>query len=136
MARKPRIEFSGFAQEVIKVADAQAGDFEYRNAGIEDVVKMVAERMNIRKNMIESVTRERVAARARGMVVYICRTVCGKKTKEVCRYFGRGESILSEMMRDIELDLAENGSGLYKLVQQTIAGIKKNNRPCSVREIK
>jgi len=40
------------------------------------------------------------------------------------------------MMRDIELDLAENGSGLYKLVQQTIAGIKKNNRPCSVREIK
>ena len=59
-----------------------------------------------------------------------------RKPRIEFRYFGRGESVLSEMMKGIELELAENGSGLYKLVQQIITDIKKNNRPCLVREIK
>jgi len=60
-----------------------------------------------------------------------------RKPRIEFRYFGRGESVLSEMMKGIELELVENGSGLYKLVQQIITDIKKNNnRPCLVREIK
>ena len=77
-----------------------------------------------------------ICAKARGVVTYVCKTKCGKTAKDVGRYFGRGESVLSEMMKGIELELVENGSGLYKLVQQIITDIKKNNRPCLVREIK
>jgi len=125
-----------FAQESIKTGDAMAGDFEYYNLEIDDVVRLVAKHMKIGEEKIKSTTRGRAGAKARGVVAYICKAKCGKTAKEVGRYFGRGESVLSEMMKNIESELVENGSGLYKLVQQTIADIKKNNRPCSVREIK
>ena len=125
-----------FAQESIKTGDALAGDFEYYNLEIDDVVKVVAEHMGIGKERIRSITRERVGVKARSIVAYICKTICGKTAKEVGRYFGRGESILSDMIRQVELELAEKKSVIYKLTQGAIADIKKNNRPCFVREIK
>lgn len=125
-----------FAQESIKIGDAAAGDFEYYNLRIDDVVRIVAKHMGIKEEKIRSATRERIGAKARGVITYVCKTKCGKTAKDVGRYFGRGESVLSEMIKSIELELTEKGSGLYKLVQQIIADIKKNNKPCLVREVK
>ena len=125
-----------FADEAVKVGDANAGDFEFYNVKIDDVVKLVAGCMDIGEDRIRSVTRGRLGARARGIVAYICRTMCDKTAKEVGRYFGRSEPVLSEMIKRIEAELAENEADIEKLLRQISAGIKKNYRPCLVREIK
>lgn len=125
-----------FAQESIEVGDALAGDLEYYNLGIDDVVKMVAEHMGIGKERMMSVTRERVGAKARGIVAYICKKMCGKTVKDVGVFFGRSEPSLSEMMKRVELEIVEKKSGTESLMRQVRSAIEKNYRPCCVREIR
>ncbi len=125
-----------FTDKVVKVGDADAGDFEYYNVKIDDVVKMVAGCMDIGEERIISVTRERLGARARGFVAYICKTMCDKTAKEVGKYFGRSEPVVSEAIKRIELELAKKESTTGKLIRQISADIKKSYRPCLVREIK
>lgn len=125
-----------FAEEAVKAGDAEAGDFEYYNVKIDDVVKMVSEHMGVGEGRMKSVTRERIGAKARGVTTYICKTMCGKTAKEVGKYFDRSEPVLSEAIKCIEAELAEKGSNTEKLIRQISAGIKKNYRPCLVREIK
>jgi len=124
------------AHEIIKMADAQAGDFEYRNLSIEDVVKIVAEQTGVGREAIRSISRERVGVKARGMVAYICRSSCGKKTKEVCRYFGRSEPVLSKSLKKIEIEITDRESNTSKVIRKITSYIKKKYPPCFVREIK
>jgi REP element-mobilizing transposase RayT len=125
-----------FTDEVLKTGDANVGDFEYYNVKIDDVVKMVASCMDIGENRIKSVTRERLGARARGVVAYICKTMCDKTAKEVGKYFDRSEPVLSEAIKRIESELAEDEGDVGKLTRQISVGIKKSYRPCLVRETK
>ena len=125
-----------FAQEVVKLGDAMSGDFEYYNVTIDDVVKMVAEQMGIGEDRIRSVMRERIGAKARGVVAYISKTMCGKTAKEVGQYFGRSEPVLSKLVRRVEFELTENKGATKELLRRIVATIKKNHRPCFVRATK
>lgn len=125
-----------FAKESIKVGDALAGDFEYYDVEIDEVVKIVADCMGIGEEQIKSVTRERIGARARGIVAYISKTMCGKTAKEASEYFGRSEQILSRLIMRVELELAEQKGKIVELVRQTRAAIQRGHRPCLVRRIK
>lgn len=124
-----------FAEEVVKHGEIKAGDFEFYNINIGNVAKLVAEHMNIKVEQIKSVSRERIGAKARGMVAYICKTLCGKTTKDVSDYFCKGEAVFSRMMKRVELDIVKN-EDFGKLIRRIEADIKHNYRPCIVRETK
>lgn len=126
---------SDFAEEVVKAGEIKAGDFEYYNIGIGDVVALVARNMNIKREQIKSLTCERIGAKARGIVAYVCKTFCGKTIKEVGAYFHKGEAVFSRMMKRVELDIAEN-ENFKKIMRKIEADIKSNYRPCIVRETK
>ncbi len=125
-----------FAEESIKIGDAMTGDFEYYDVEIAEVVKIVAGCMGIGVKQIRSVTRERVGAKARGIVAYICKTMCGRTAKEVSEYFGRSEQILSRLIRGVELKLAERRGKTAECVRQTSASIRRDHKPCLVRRMK
>lgn len=125
-----------FAEESIRLGDALSGDFKYYDVDIDKVVKIVAGHVGIDVGRIKSVTRERVGARARGVVAYIGKTICGKTAKEISEYFGRSEQILSRLIRRVELELAEKGTNTGELIQQVSASIQRDYRPCLVRNVK
>ncbi len=97
---------------------------------------MVAGFMNIEEAKIKSFTREKVGVVARGFVSYVCKAMCGKTAKEVSKYFHRSEPVLSKAIRKVECELAEKKNDTEKLIKQIAAMIKKNYRPCLVRETK
>lgn len=122
-----------FAREVMKLGDAMSGNFEYYNVAMDDVVKLVADHMDIGEDRIISFTRERIGAKARCVVAYICKTMCGKTAKEVATFFSKSEPVLSKAIRRIELELAGDNSATKGLLQKITAAIKKYHRPCIVR---
>jgi REP element-mobilizing transposase RayT len=124
-----------FADEVVKTGEIKAGDFEYYNIDIGGMAALVAKHMNIKMEQINSVTRERVGAKARGVVTYICKAFGGKTVKDVSAYFCKDNAVLSRMMKRIEQENVEN-EDFRKLMQRIETDIKSNYRPCIVREVK
>lgn len=86
--------------------------------------------------MIRSMNRGRLGAKAREIVAYICRSICGKSAKEVCRYFGRSEPVLSKALKKIEIEIMDQDSNISKVIRKITSDIKKKYPPCFVREIK
>jgi len=121
-----------FAQAALKLGDSVSGDFEYYDVAIEDLVKIVAEMMGLETGQVLSFSRERLGAKARGVVAYISKTMCGKTAKVVSKYFGRSEPVLSKSIRHIESEINEMGE-LEKILQGVTKFIKDNYRPCLVK---
>lgn len=124
-----------FADEIIKTNEAMAGNFEYYNMGIDDAVALVAKHMGIREERIKTITRERFATKARGLVAYICKVFGGKKSCEIARYFGRSDVIISKLIRQVEFE--KDGDEEFKRLMKKIElEIKGKYRPLLVRELK
>ncbi len=124
-----------FADEIIKTNEAVAGDFEYYNISIDDAVALVAKHLGLGEERIKTITRERLAAKARGLVAYICKAFGGKKSGEIAKYFGRSDVIISKLIRQIEFE--KNDDEKFKrLLKKIELEIKSKYRPMLVREIK
>jgi len=124
-----------FAEEIIKATISAADDFEYYNMSIDDAVALVAKHMGIGAERIKTITRERLAAKARGLVAYICKVFGGRKACETGKYFARSDAIISRMIRQIEFE--KNGNEeIKKLIKKIELEIQANYRPLLVREIK
>ena len=124
-----------FADEVIKTNEAIAGDFEYYNMSIDNAVVLVARHMDIGKERIKTITHERLGTKARGMVAYICKAFGGKKSREVAKYFGRSDVMISRLIRQIEFE-KNNDDELKRRLKKIELEIKDSYRPLLVREIK
>lgn len=124
-----------FANEVVKTSETKSGDFEYYDIDIGGATALVAKHMNIRTEQIHSVTRERIGAKARGVVAYICKVFGGKTVKDVSTYFCKDNAVLSRMIKRVEQEKVEN-EGFRKLMRRIETDIKSNYHPCIVREAK
>lgn len=122
-----------FADEVVKIGEINAGNFKYFNIDIGGVAALVAKHMKIKIEQMKSVTRERVGAKARGLVAYICKAFCGRTVKDVSAYFCKDNAVLSRMIKRVEQESIENEE-FGKLIRRIEADIKDNYRPCIVRE--
>jgi len=120
-----------FAEDIIKNI---TNDFEYRKITIAEVVDIVARHSCIDKEKILSATSERLGSKGRGLVAYICKTIAGCRSKKTGKYFKRSESMISKLVKCVELDMI-NDEKQRQLVADIEQEIKKNYDPCIVRQI-
>ncbi len=124
-----------FVKDAVRTGDAKAGDFEFYNISIDEMVEIVAGRMDMETKQIRSFTCERAGTLARGIVAYFCKAMADKTQSEVSRYFGRSDAAFSKMIKKLEQNRAKDES-LDKMMHRIEADIKQNYRPCAVREVK
>lgn len=124
----------GFAEEVIK-QKGEGDDFEYYAINIEETVKLVAKHMDIGIDEIKSVARNRLGAKARSLVAYVCKTMGGITARKISRYFRRSGATISKAIKTVESE--ERGNGIYGGPLQKIrAEIKRCYNPCLVRDVR
>lgn len=124
-----------FAKEVMKTGEASAGGFEYYEIKIDEIIKLVAGRMNIEEAQVRSATRGRAGAKGRGVVAYISKMLGGMTVKEVSIYFGRSEAALSKAIKSAEHEMTSNDN-FGRLMKKIEMDIKARHEPCLVREIR
>jgi len=69
------------------------------------------------------------------MVAYICKAFGGKKSREVAKYFGRSDVMISRLIRQIEFE-KNNDDELKRRLKKIELEIKDSYRSLLVREIK